>query len=267
MAKKKKPKRREPEPAATDQPLVFLDIDGVLAPFGGRAPPGPPTRRGAKLDADAAFAPFDERCVERLAAIVEATGAAIILSSSWRARPDAVAVIERRFRAFGPPLSEKVPLPTTDIHYHGVRQWEIARYLEKRPARRWVALDDLPLDAVSAPPAFVPLVPPNRFVRCDDRTGLTPAGAARASGGAHICKWCTGGRYARQERPGCRVRWVHAKQLGRGGRGGVAGGTTAAPLPPPPVPDRVGLGLFATPGQGESGSELQTESPVNQPAN
>merc|ERR1711965_940735 len=116
MAKKKKPKRQEPE-QATEQPLIFLDIDGVLAPF-------------------------DEQCTKRLAAIVEATGATIVLSSSWRARADAVAVIERRFRAFGPPLSEKVPLPTTDINYHSVRQWEIARYLEERPARRWVALDD-----------------------------------------------------------------------------------------------------------------------------
>ncbi len=141
MAKKKKPKRREPEPA-TDQPLIFLDIDGVLAPFGGRAPPGPPTQRSAKLDADAAFAPFDEQCTQRLAAIVEATGATIVLSSSWRARADAVAVVERRFRAFGPPLSEKLPLPTTDVDYHSVRQWEIARHLEKHPARRWVALDD-----------------------------------------------------------------------------------------------------------------------------
>ena len=141
MAKKKKPKRQEPE-QATDQPLIFLDIDGVLAPFGGRAPPGPPPRRSAKVDADAAFAPFDERCVERLAAIVDATDATIVLSSSWRARADAVAVIERRFRAFGPPFSEKLPLMTTDVNYHSVRQWEIARYLEKRPARRWVALDD-----------------------------------------------------------------------------------------------------------------------------
>ena len=91
---KKKPKRQKPEPAATDQPLIFLDIDGVLAPFGGRAPPGPPTQRSAKLDADAAFAPFDEQCTQRLAAIVEATGAAIVLSSSWRARADAVAVLK-----------------------------------------------------------------------------------------------------------------------------------------------------------------------------
>ena len=140
MAKKKK--SRPQEPTAQEGPLIFLDIDGVLAPFGGRAPPGPPPQRAAKLDADAAFAPFDERCVERLAAIVAATDATIVLSSSWRARADAVAVIERRFRAFGPPLSETVPLPTTDINYHSVRQWEIARYLEKRPARRWVALDD-----------------------------------------------------------------------------------------------------------------------------
>ena len=139
---KKKPKRRPQEPTDQEGPLLFLDIDGVLAPFGGRAPPGPPAQRAAKLDADAAFAPFDERCVERLAAIVAATDATIVLSSSWRARADAVAVIERRFRAFGPPLSETVPLPTTDVNYHSVRQWEIARYLEKRPARRWVALDD-----------------------------------------------------------------------------------------------------------------------------
>ena len=174
MAKKKKPKRQKPEPTAAEQPLIFLDIDGVLAPFGGRAPPGPPTQRAAKLDADAAFAPFDERCVERLAAIVAATDATIILSSSWRARADAVAVVERRLRAFGPPLSEKLPLPTTDTNYHSVRQWEIARYLEKHPARRWVALDDEELvdgeECAERRPLFV-----DRVSTIDSTAGLQDA--------------------------------------------------------------------------------------------
>ena len=143
MAKKKKPKRRQkPEPAATEQPLIFLDIDGVLAPFGGR-PPGPPaaTRSEARR----------RRCVRALRRAMHATPGRDRGSDRRRdrtfllvarARADAVAVIERRFRAFGPPLSETVPLPTTDVNYHSVRQWEIARYLEKHPARRWVALDD-----------------------------------------------------------------------------------------------------------------------------
>ena len=139
---KKKPKGQKPEPQSAEAPLIFLDIDGVLAPFGGRDPPGPPRGRAAKLDADAAFAPFDEQCLARLAAVVDATDATIVLSSSWRASADAVAVIERRFRAFGAPLAGTVPLPTTDAHYHSVRQWEVARHLDRHPASRWVALDD-----------------------------------------------------------------------------------------------------------------------------
>ena len=122
---KKKPKRREPEPAATEQPLIFLDIDGVLAPFGGRAPPGPPPQRSAKLDADAAFAPFDEQCTQRLAAIVEATDARRSSSSSWRARADAVAVRKAVPRLRAAPLET---VPADDGHrLHSVRQWEIAR--------------------------------------------------------------------------------------------------------------------------------------------
>ena len=127
-------------PARDAECFIFLDIDGVLAPFGGRDPPPRP----AVEDCAEVFAPFDGGCLARLARVVERSGATIVLSSSWRASPAAVDAIRDRFRAFGAPLAEQRLERTTDPRRHEVRQWEIFRYLERHRLleARWVALDD-----------------------------------------------------------------------------------------------------------------------------
>ena len=53
-------------------PIIFLDIDGVLNSFGDKWPPGEP-RPQIELD-----------CVKNFNAIIDATDARIVLSSSWR---------------------------------------------------------------------------------------------------------------------------------------------------------------------------------------
>ena len=64
MAKKKKPKHREPEPAATEQPLIFLDIDGVIC-----------CNRVGELEASK---------LAQLQRICRETGAKVVLSTDWR---------------------------------------------------------------------------------------------------------------------------------------------------------------------------------------
>ena len=126
-----------PAPAPTAaRTLIFLDIDGVLAPFGGHDPPPRPEIKEI-------FATFAPACVARLAALVAASGAEIVLSSSWRASPAAVRAISERFEAYGPPLSAAVAA-MTDPKRHEPRQWEIFRWLEKHRLvdASWVALDD-----------------------------------------------------------------------------------------------------------------------------
>ena len=117
--------------------MIFLDIDGVLAPFGGE---GPAVPTDPKTDAPESFALFATAALEGLAAIVTATKASIVLSSSWRSSEPAKQAIRDRFRSFGPPLD--VAFRETNPAFHGPRQWEIAAWLAKHKPKYWVALDD-----------------------------------------------------------------------------------------------------------------------------
>jgi len=95
---KRKKKKKAP---SLEEGVVFLDIDGVLAPFGGDDPPKP----------DVDFAPFAPAALARLAEIVHATGAAIVLSSSWRASDAAKAVVRSRLRDVGLDLAAETGRP------------------------------------------------------------------------------------------------------------------------------------------------------------
>jgi hypothetical protein len=108
----------------------------------------------------------------------------IVLSSAWQVSAEGRADVDAALSRWG--------LPTCVAHtvVNGApgsgeerRAREISAWVRSHAqacARGWVALDDLPLSSVAQPPAFVPLVPPEHFVHVDERSGLTPAAAARA---------------------------------------------------------------------------------------
>lgn len=118
--------------------VVFLDVDGVLLPFGDGAPP--PLAGGA----------FPSVPLEALSHVLEATGARLVLSSTWRCLPAAVDEILANFRRHagerGGPLGGVVAFSgTTSLVNHSERQWEIAEWLASdagAAVRHWVALDD-----------------------------------------------------------------------------------------------------------------------------
>ena len=130
--------------------IVFLDIDGVLLPFG---------------DSVSAVEPpalFPDTCLGALSRLLAAPlpgGATpeVVLSSTWRARPAFIKDILSEFRRYGA-AHHSSPLATlgiadrffdtTSVNQFGPRQHEIAVWLERRRARgeaapaAWVCLDD-----------------------------------------------------------------------------------------------------------------------------
>jgi len=121
-------------------PLIFLDMDGVILPF-------PASKQ--KSSCGAIFADYT---LEALSFILESVpNIKVVLSSTWRSQENLIREILDSFRlygvAFGSPL-----LHITEFHdltnpdYHGERQHEIHKWLEhhKFPSI-WVAIDDEPL--------------------------------------------------------------------------------------------------------------------------
>jgi hypothetical protein len=136
-------------------PAVLLDVDGVLHAFGG-------------LDH------FLPSCMRALRAIVEATGASIVLSSSWQSSRGAAQVVDEELTRWGigQVVAHTVPGPMhlTSIGVEA-RAREITRWLRSQPnLGPWIALDDLPLLTVAS---FAPHA--SRHVHTDPASGLTSA--------------------------------------------------------------------------------------------
>ena len=156
--------------AGTRAPVVFLDVDGVILPFG----PG--------TDAESAVGRFPDACLDALSFVLARTGAEVVLSSTWRASDAAldeiVADFARYAAANGGPLehirSFGSSQMTSRAHF-GRRQWEIAQWLRGPGAhvRRWVALDDEPL--VGDDPELTALSAQfdGHAVLCESHVGLT----------------------------------------------------------------------------------------------
>lgn len=117
---------------------MFLDIDGVLLPFGGDT---------AALDEPTAMA----RCMAALAELISAAASSsgrqprVVVSSTWRCSPEAMDEIRANFLGSGPVLAAVELDATTDKAYHGWRRTEIARWLLANPAAAaapFVVLDD-----------------------------------------------------------------------------------------------------------------------------
>ena len=76
--------------AAPPSPIVFLDIDGVLLPFGDALP----GEGGSHPHL------FPTRCLAALSKVIAATNATIVLSSTWRMSGEAQQQIINAFHFF-----------------------------------------------------------------------------------------------------------------------------------------------------------------------
>ena len=145
------------EPTATTTrtttAVIFLDVDGVLHPF-------------ASLDH------FARPCMEALATVVASSGASLVLSSSWQATPAMTSLVNEELERHGMPacVDRTAPPGRSPSSSVAGRCTEIRRWLAAHPeVESWVALDDLPLDALG-----------DRFVHVDGDVGLAASDATDA---------------------------------------------------------------------------------------
>lgn len=127
--------------------VIFLDIDGVLLPF-GETKDTPPEESASNL--------FPDRTLAALNSIVQhVPNAGIVLSSTWRVRPDYCQQILQAFEDYNQAFQGVLPNEfhdLTNIETHSERQWEIHDWLvahhlveqqqQTSIIQAWVALDD-----------------------------------------------------------------------------------------------------------------------------
>lgn len=118
--------------------VIFLDIDGVLNSY----------TYYEKLSTNEMLADsLDRDCVQRLSHIVKATGAKLVLSSSWRVGWDkdpgqcdeACTELSHILSEYNMEIFDKTP-------FLGSRGKEIRRWLLFHPFTRYVILDDADID-------------------------------------------------------------------------------------------------------------------------
>mmetsp|Transcript_15317 Transcript_15317/g.17335 ORF Transcript_15317/g.17335 Transcript_15317/m.17335 type:complete len:179 (+) Transcript_15317:76-612(+) len=162
--------------------FVFLDIDGVILPFGS-------TEKGGSecVSNEADSEGFPDSCLSALSKIISITGAEIVLSSTWRVSESAMEQIITAFKTFsvkyGGPLGSIQSFKyMTNPNLHNVRQWEVMDWLAQAKAQginvaSWVALDDD--DSLVKDPRFLNITS-SRTVLCESSIGLTDENADSA---------------------------------------------------------------------------------------
>lgn len=143
--------------------IIFLDIDGVLLPF-------PSDSKDTGL-----FPPSTLQALHHL--LKEATGASLVLSSTWRVRQDYIHDILQCLQDFGIDIKEFYDI--TDPQMHSERQWEIQAWLSKKQTQlganetiTWLALDDEDLEEGEANETYRDLFH-GHAVKTESHLGLT----------------------------------------------------------------------------------------------
>ena len=143
--------------------LIFLDIDGVL-------------NTGRSVEYDNKFGRkfidemnLDNEALSNLRALIDVTGAELVLSSTWRlavgSNSSAFSNIELKLSEYGMAISDITTRRTLG------REREIMSYLLRHPFSRYVILDDQELNSK---------VLSNHLVLCDSRTGFDADALSRA---------------------------------------------------------------------------------------
>jgi hypothetical protein len=137
--------------------VIFLDVDGVLHPMKDE------------------MEPFEPGCMQALKAIVDSTGASIVLSSSWRCLPGCRAEVDSALALAGIVVS----FDRTPVKGFRSRVAEICHWLKQHPAvETYCVLDDMDLGAGKGGQGRSALA--NNFINTDPTTGLTAADVVKA---------------------------------------------------------------------------------------
>lgn len=131
-----------------ERACIFLDVDGVLLPFG--AP-------DAEDHVD-----IPKKCLDAFAQLLsqitvqEKAPARIVLSSTWRCVPEQLELLRTTFEAYGEPLAGAACLnDMTRTSLHAGRLEEIADWLDAHPyVKRFLVVDDDAPIANSGKPSF-----------------------------------------------------------------------------------------------------------------
>lgn len=141
-------------------PIIFLDVDGVLHGTYVRLP----------------CQEFDEVCMNYLCQIVNATGAKIVLSSTWRTDTENKARLVDIFNQYNLEIYDSTPYFTTDGGIPGWRWLEIKDWLDKHSdiVDRWIIIDD---NLYAKPPEGEGC---EYFIHTDSSVGLIESDKTRA---------------------------------------------------------------------------------------
>uniref|UniRef100_A0A7S0RZJ5 FCP1 homology domain-containing protein n=1 Tax=Chlamydomonas leiostraca TaxID=1034604 RepID=A0A7S0RZJ5_9CHLO len=145
--------------------LLFLDVDGVLHPLRLEFKDG-------KIIDDHCFQPA---CMQQLKRVVEATGAEIVLSSSWRAYEGPRLKLLQALQPYGLTFTRW----TTTLDLDGTRGSQILHFVSQNAAQvgEWAVVDDEPLLRAAAPGSLMEGVVAARAVKTDGAVGMTAADA------------------------------------------------------------------------------------------
>ncbi len=121
-------------------PVIFLDVDGVLVTARyGRLHPGRRCCRDAR--AKHGYAVFDPQCVSALNCLCGATGAQLVISSTWRLFFRGISHLRHVLDEQGVDGEIIGVTPALDS-VEAERGDEILQWLEHHPVERYVILDD-----------------------------------------------------------------------------------------------------------------------------
>ena len=148
--------------------IVFCDSDGVLNR-------GSATRQaGTAITFEDWAAPLDTHCLQRLADLIELSGASLVFTSSWRLEAAGLRALKNGLSSVGIP-QEAVIGATPDLK-DGARGDEIAAWLQEHPEfTRWVVLDDRDIKAAKHDGMEA------RFVQTAMKEGLTTTDVEKAA--------------------------------------------------------------------------------------
>ena len=126
-----------------NKPIIFLDIDGVLA----TVKQFNLTNQAKSWLQDYDVYPFDKKCVKVFNSILRKTDVDIILSSDWRLyfSLDQLDDIFKINGVIKSPVGITPVYPTSMSQYEKNRAGEILKYAEENDLHNWIAIDDLPL--------------------------------------------------------------------------------------------------------------------------